>query len=54
MFPQRFNNTRFMGHSLKKYCKKGQRLGTKRMKDIGSIEIPQDAFMSILDTESND
>jgi len=29
---------------------KRQREGKKRMKNIGAVEIPQDAFMSILDT----
>jgi GTP-binding protein LepA len=29
---------------------KRQREGKKRMKNIGSVQIPQEAFMSILDT----
>ena len=29
---------------------KRQKEGKKRMKSIGSVQIPQDAFMSILDT----
>ncbi len=29
---------------------KKQREGKKRMKNIGAVEIPQDAFMSILDS----
>jgi GTP-binding protein LepA len=33
---------------------KRQREGKKRMKNIGAVEIPQDAFMSILDSEDSD
>jgi GTP-binding protein LepA len=29
---------------------KRQREGKKRMKNIGAVQIPQDAFMSILDS----
>jgi GTP-binding protein LepA len=29
---------------------KKQKEGKKRMKNIGAVEIPQDAFMSILDS----
>ena len=34
--------------SRKKKLKEKQKEGKKRMKKIGSVEVPQEAFMSIL------
>ena len=35
-------------------CLKKQKEGKKRMKQIGSVEVPQEAFMAVLKTDDED